>query len=111
MGAFEREGFVAALREAGARVDAIAVDAHLGYYYRKTIIERLHTDVLLQARQQGYRRIVLVGVSLGGLGALLNERENPGSVDAVVLLGPFLGDNAGLFERITAAGGDRKSVV
>ena len=73
------------LRESGARVDSIAVDAHLGYYFQRTVIARLQADVLQPARQQGYRRIVLVGVSLGGLGALLCERDLPGSVDALVL--------------------------
>ncbi len=102
---FEREGMVAVLRAAGVRADTIAVDAHLGYYYKRTVIERLRADVLLSARAQGYRRIVLVGVSLGGLGALLNERDNPGSVDALVLLGPNLGDDNGLFDRIAGAGG------
>jgi pimeloyl-ACP methyl ester carboxylesterase len=60
---------------------------------------------LLPARLRGYRRIVLVGVSLGGLGALLSEREYPGSVDALVLLGPYLGDDGRLFAGIAAAGG------
>lgn len=102
---FEREGMVAALREAGVRADTIAVDAHLGYYFKKTAIIRLQADVLVPARQQGYRRIVLVGVSLGGLGALLCERDNPGSVDALVLLGPFLGEKDRLFDLIDQAGG------
>lgn len=102
---FERQGIVATMREAGVKADAIMVDAHLGYYYKRTIIDRLRSDVLLPARQQGYRRIVLVGVSLGGLGAMLNERDNHGSVDALVLLSPNLGDNDKLFDRIVAAGG------
>ena len=102
---FERQGIVATMREAGVKADAIMVDAHLGYYYKRTIIDRLRADVLLPARQQGYRRIVLVGVSLGGLGAVLNERDNHGSVDALVLLSPNLGDNDKLFDRIVGAGG------
>lgn len=105
MADFEREGIVATLREAGVAADAIVVDAHLGYYYKRTIVDRLRADVLVPARQQGYRRIVLVGVSLGGLGSLLNERDNPGAVDALVLLSPNLGDEDKLFDRIAAAGG------
>ncbi len=102
---FEQEGIVATMREAGVSADAIVVDAHLGYYYNRSIVDRLRADVLVPARQQGYRRVVLVGVSLGGLGALLNERDNPGSVDALVLLGPNLGDDNRLFDRIDGAGG------
>ncbi len=102
---FDREGLGATLREAGVAADVIVVDAHLGYYFQRTVIERLRADVLVPARQQGYRRIVLAGISLGGLGALLNERDNPGAVDALVLLSPNLGDDDKLFDRIAAAGG------
>lgn len=102
---YERSGVITMLREAGVKADAVLVDAHLGYYYRKTVIERLRADVLQPARAHGYRRIVLVGISLGGLGSMLNERDNPGAVDALVLLGPNLGDDNKLFDRINAAGG------
>lgn len=102
---FEREGFPAAMQDAGVRADSIMVDAHLGYYFNRTVLERLQADVIQPARSRGYRRIVLVGVSLGGLGALLNERDHPGSVEAIVLLGPYLGDDRRLFGRIAAAGG------
>jgi pimeloyl-ACP methyl ester carboxylesterase len=102
---FEKEGLLAVLREAGVKADTILVDAHLGYYYKRTAIIRLQADVLVPARRQGYRRIVLVGVSLGGLGALLCERDNPGSVDALVLLSPYLGKKDGLFDAIDHAGG------
>lgn len=105
MADFDRNGFTVILREAGVRADTIAVDAHLGYYYKRTVIDRLRVDVLAPARAQGYRRIVLVGVSLGGLGALLYERDQPRAVNAIVLLAPYLGDKAGLFERIRSAGG------
>jgi len=102
---FDRHNFTAVLRDAGINADTIAVDAHMGYYFNRTVIERLRTDVLEPARAQGYRRIVLAGVSLGGLGALLNERDAPGLVDEIVLFAPYLGDKAALFEQISAAGG------
>jgi pimeloyl-ACP methyl ester carboxylesterase len=105
MGDFERHGFITALREAGIAADTLTVDAHLGYYYNRTVIDRLRADVWVPARARGYRRIVVVGVSLGGLGALLNERDAAGSVDAIVLLAPYLGDKAALFEQIKVAGG------
>ena len=102
---FEREGMVATLREAGVQADTIVVGAHMGYYIKQTVVERLRTDVLLPARQQSYRRIVLVGTSLGGLGAVLTERDHPGSVDALVLIAPYLGEKKKLFDGISAAGG------
>lgn len=105
MTTYERAGIVTTMREAGVKADAILVDAHLGYYFNRTMVERLRADVLLPARQQGYRRIVVVGVSIGGLGALLLERDHPGSADALVLLSPYLGEKQAFFERIDAAGG------
>lgn len=105
---FARQGLERILREAGVRADTVSVDAHLGYYFKRTVIERLRDDVLVPARARGYRRIVLVGVSLGGLGSLLCERDQPGLADALVLLSPYLGDKARLFAEIDAAGGPAK---
>jgi len=102
---FEREGFLAVLREAGVKADTLAVNAHFGYYAKRTVIERLRADVIRPAREHGYRRIVLVGVSLGGVGALLYEREQPGEVDAIVVIAPYLGNKAAMFGQINAAGG------
>lgn len=105
MNDFEQNGFLKILQEAGIKADTISVNAHLGYYIKRTIIDRLWADILQPARQQGYQRIVLVGVSLGGVGTLFCEREHPGAADTLVLLGPYLGDNKKFFSRIAAAGG------
>jgi len=102
---FEKHGMIRALRDAAIDVDTVAVDAHLNYYYKRTVIDRLKADVIQPARDRGYGRIVVVGVSLGGLGALLYEREHPGQIDAIVLLAPYLGDKDSLFEAIAGAGG------
>ena len=105
MNDFRDEGLLKIMNEAGVRADVVSVDAHLGYYYRRTVIDRLKADVFIPARAQGYRRVVLVGLSLGGLGSLLTERDQPGSADALVLLAPYLGDKSTLFAQIESAGG------
>ena len=105
MNDFEQQSFIEIMRAAGLRADTVAVDAHLGYYYNRTAIERLHADVILPARAKGYKRIVLVGISLGGVGALLHERDYPGFVDGIVVLSPYLGRDGKFFEQIRAAGG------
>jgi pimeloyl-ACP methyl ester carboxylesterase len=102
---FEKHGMTAVLRDAGVDADTVAVDAHLNYYYRRTVIERLKADVIEPARQRGYSRIVMVGVSLGGLGSLLYERDHPGQIETIVLIAPYLGDKDRLFENIVASGG------
>lgn len=101
---FERHGFDLLAREAGVRCELLAVDAHLGYYRNRSVLERLHQDVVLPARARGVEEIWLVGISLGGVGALLYEAEHPGEIAGAVLLAPFLG-NPPIVEEVTAAGG------
>ena len=97
--AFIRAGF----HEAGKRhgFDTIAVDAHLGYYMERSLLERLHEDIVVPARAAGYRDIWMLGISMGGLGALLYASEYPDEVDGVVLLAPFLGDRKAIKEIVS----------
>ena len=101
---YETGGFIEAVLQSGAPADMIVVDAHFGYYLRQIVIERLRTDVIAPARAKGgYRKIWLVGISLGGFGALLYAREHPADIDGLVLLAPFLG-HAQNIARIGATG-------
>lgn len=88
---FRKYGFQQALKRHGVQTDTVAVNAHAGYYVSQEIVERLHRDVILPARAQGYKNIWLVGVSLGGLGSLLYTRAHPDEIKGVILLAPFLG--------------------
>lgn len=91
---FDRNGFVDILHELHPEIDAVAVDSHLGYYRRQTVLDRLEADVLGPARAEG-RRIVLVGISLGGVGALLHQMhdQDETAVEEILVLAPFLGDD------------------
>lgn len=102
---FGRAGFPETAARAGAQVDMVAVNAHLGYYLKNLIVDRLHEDVIAPARQR-YERIWLVGVSVGGAGALAYASRHPENVDGVVLLAPFLGQEQVIGE-VDAAGGLR----
>ncbi|HET9210165.1 MAG TPA: alpha/beta fold hydrolase [Thermoanaerobaculia bacterium] len=102
---FGRERFPETAARAGARADMIAVDAHLAYYYNRTIVERLREDVIAPARRR-YDRIWLVGISIGGTGALLYAQQHPEDVSGLVLFAPYLGDGP-LIREIAAAGGIR----
>jgi pimeloyl-ACP methyl ester carboxylesterase len=88
---FVEHGFVKALRDARIPVDVIAVAAHSGYYFKGIVAERLHADVLAPARAAGYKQIWLVGVSMGGFGALWTAQLHPEDVSGLVLLAPFTG--------------------
>lgn len=84
--------------------DMLAVDAHMGYYRKQNLIERLHQDVVMPAREQGYENIWFLGISLGGFGSALYTREHPDMIDGLILLAPYPGDMA-LVEEILDAGG------
>ena len=102
LGAYDEHGFVAAMRDAGLHVDLLEVDAHYGYYKARTLLDRMEQDVLAPNRGK-YEEIWLVGISMGGLGALLTAWTYPEDIDGLILLAPYLGrrqtikkiDNAG----------------
>ena len=101
---FEERGFLAAARQAGLEADVLAVDAHLAYYYKRVIADRLWEDVVLPARARGYRRVFVVGISLGGLGAIALGQEHPDALAGLFVLAPYLGEPE-LTREIEAAGG------
>ncbi|HEV2855481.1 MAG TPA: alpha/beta hydrolase [Thermoanaerobaculia bacterium] len=102
---FGRFDFPELAARAGAHVDMVAVDAYLGYYFKRMIVERLQEDVIAPARKR-YDRIWLVGVSIGGTGSILYSAEHPENVDGILLLAPYLGDETVIGE-VAAAGGLR----
>lgn len=106
MGDFRKAGFVEAAERAGVPAELVSVHAHIGYYAKRSLVERLKNDVVQPALDAGRERVWLVGVSMGGLGALLYARLEPRGVAGVVLLSPFLGDEE-LIAEIRNAGGLR----
>jgi pimeloyl-ACP methyl ester carboxylesterase len=101
---FAEEGFVAAVRANGIPADMIGVEAHLGYYEKKEFLPRLKADVIAPARRLGYDNIWLVGISLGGFGAIWYDMENPGDLAGIVALAPYLGEPE-VVEEVARAGG------
>lgn len=93
-----RHGFVRALRERRLPVDAILVDAHADYYLERTIGERLAQEIILPAHAGRYRQIWLMGISLGGMGALICARDHPAKIDGVFVLAPYLGSRGRIAE-------------
>lgn len=71
--------------------DMVVPNTYFAYYFKRTLLIRLREDVILPAKQQGYENIWLIGVSMGGLGALLYLTEFPDDIDGVYLISPFLG--------------------
>jgi len=103
-GDFERKRFIGMARESGVDADLMEADLHLGYYRDGTFSKRLWEDVVAPARASGHRRIWIVGISLGGSGALAFAREHPDVLAGLVLLSPYLGPPE-MAEMIRARGG------
>ena len=101
---FLRHGFVQALRERRRPVDVVLVDAHADYYLERSIGARLATDVIRPARANAYSQIWMLGISLGGMGALICAREHPGEIDGVILLAPYLGNRGRIAEMVRRGG-------
>jgi len=101
---FESQGFVEAVRSRGLPYDMAAPNTHFGYYNSRTLEERLRADVILPAKASGYKKIWLVGVSMGGLGSALYFKQHTPDIAGVLILGPFLGDSK-ILDEIIAAGG------
>lgn len=87
----EKHGFVDAVKRQGINADIVIPDLNFGYYLARTVVDRLHEDIVMPAKQERYAQTWLAGISLGGLGALLYNRDKPGMVDDMMLIAPFLG--------------------
>ena len=94
VGAFERAGFIDNLKQSIRPLDSVVVDAHMGYYKNGSLPERVHDDILTYFQHRGYQRFILVGVSLGGYGALWVRHEYEDLVSGIVLLAPYLGSDS-----------------
>jgi pimeloyl-ACP methyl ester carboxylesterase len=88
--AFETKGVVEALRAGGLQADLVAADATFGYYIRDQLKTRLGEDVIARYAPR-YDDIWVLGISMGGVGALLTAHDFKTQIDGVVLLSPYLG--------------------
>lgn len=101
---FRTHGFVSAVQQRQLAVDMLAVSSITGYFFNNSLVERLESDVILPAKRRGYKRIWLVGISLGGLAALVYSNNRPQDIAGMLVLAPFLGKPE-LIEELSNAGG------
>lgn len=101
---FAVRGFVEAMRKRELAVDAVMVDAGAGDYMSPTFGERLGAEVVDALLVEGYQRVWLAGISLGGYGAMRLLQERTEGIDGMLLLAPFL-STRGTIARIMHAGG------
>ncbi len=84
-------GFIDAVRDRGGPIDVVLAHAHPDYYLDGTLCKRLAADIIGPARDAQYRRIWLMGISLGGMGALLYACMHAADIEGAIVLAPYLG--------------------
>lgn len=101
MATFREQGFfdlATDYLEANRDVALVAADAHIGYYRDRQVMVRLEEDLLGRFPES---RLTVVGVSLGGLGAVMLGRRHPARIQELFLIAPYLGDRS-FVERVAA---------
>jgi pimeloyl-ACP methyl ester carboxylesterase len=101
---FAANGMVAAVQARHADIDIIAARVPMELYLDGNAAAALHRAVIEPAMAQFYSELWVLGISLGGMGALLYAAQHPELVAGLVLLAPFLG-TPGTIASIEAAGG------
>lgn len=95
---FARQGLVAAARHSAPALDILALRPAIDLYLDGNLAPVLHEGVIAPACAAGIRRIWLLGLSLGGMGALLYASDYPDLIEGIVLLAPFLGTHGTMAE-------------
>jgi len=97
-------GVAQAIHAGWPEVDVQLTSATLAYYLDGVLAARVREQFIEPARASGYERIILMGASLGGMGSLIVDQANPGMVDHLLLMAPYLGKQK-LLREIAEAGG------
>lgn len=101
---FLDHGLVDAVRHRQLPVDLLLADVTAQHVVDRSVVEQLHTQVVLPARAQGYHHLWMAGISMGAFSALQYAAEHAGELAGLYLLAPYPGTGDVLGE-IRAAGG------
>ncbi len=89
---FKNENFFTIAREAGIKADMVSASIHIGHLIKEVMVKRLETDIFNPAIKAGYHNIWLVGLSIGGLNALLFYKKYEKNICGVVTISPYIAD-------------------
>ena len=104
LASLERKGMTRIIQNAWPDTDVILTGLTMPFYRQGHATTRLQEEIITPAQASGYREIWLMGISLGGMGALMYEHDYPGRVRGILLLSPYLG-NASIHDEVQRAGG------
>ena len=101
---FKKEMFFKTARDEGVDADLVAVNINVVHLADEMVGERIKKDVLNYVKNDGYKNIWVVGVSIGGLSSLVYLKNHEENICGVVVLAPYLGDDV-LSEEMKQVGG------
>ncbi|MBU6448412.1 MAG: alpha/beta fold hydrolase [Rhodospirillales bacterium] len=101
---FATQGLVKLAHAARQAVDVITVKPDQTLYLDGGVAQVLEQTILTPAREAGYRRVWLLGISLGGMGALSCAAKYGDNIEGLILLAPFFGTQ-GTVAELREAGG------
>lgn len=101
---FKNELFFKTARDEAVDADLVAVNINVVHLADKMVGERIKKDVLNYVKNDGYKNIWVVGVSIGGLSSLVYLKNHGENICGVVVLAPYLGDDV-LAEEMKQVGG------
>lgn len=100
----QRQDVARIIQQQWPDTDVVLTGLTMPYYRAGVAVSRLHDQVVAPLQEHGHRQVWLVGISLGGLGALLYDQAYPNQVHGMLLMSPYLGDRA-IHKEIRDAGG------
>lgn len=104
-GDFAAQGMISVMDSQTIAIDVAVLELDLSLYLADPQVAGiLHEQAVLPAQMQGYQRIWFLGISLGGMGALLYASAYSKHIEGLFLLAPFLGTR-GTIAALTKAGG------
>ncbi|WP_298224736.1 hypothetical protein [Acidocella sp.] len=101
---FAAQGLVVAAQAGQRTVEVVAVKPDQALYLDGAVAPVLEQAVLAPSRARGHIRIWLLGISLGGMGALSCAAAQLEGIEGVILLAPFIGTH-GTVAELKQAGG------
>lgn len=85
-------GFDRSVRTRSLPIDLVLVDIDMQHLGDRRSLEQLQHEIVRPARALGCQSVWFAGISLGGFIALDYAVSNPGELDGVCLLAPYLGN-------------------
>ena len=90
---FIEEGFASCFQAHDPACELVLVEAHAQYYLEQNLVETLHKVIqAVLSKRPSSTRALLLGISMGGYGALRYLMAKAHPFDHVLLLAPFLGE-------------------